>query len=144
MKSTNFMSPEIAIYTVVILYNAHPCTHSHLGILDKMHHQQSSIDALHGQMTSQLNIDPEVLSGVSCVVYVLILVVTCALFLLLQFISCKQTACPNYDCDDTSVSCCHGYHHLNLFCICVQVSQCHLAFLFVAFVRAAQFFRRYQ
>lgn len=54
---------------------------SHLGILDKMHHQQSSIDALHGQMTSQLNIDPEVLSG---------------------FISCKNTACPNYDCDDTS------------------------------------------
>ena len=42
--------------------------YSHLGILDKMHHQQSSIDALHGQMTSQLNIDPEVLSGVSYVV----------------------------------------------------------------------------
>ena len=37
---------------------------SHIGILDKMNNHQSDIDALHGQMTSQLNIDPEVLSGV--------------------------------------------------------------------------------
>ena len=45
-----------------------------------MHHQQSGIDALHGQMTSQLNIDPEVLSGVSCVVCVSHWLFLCALF----------------------------------------------------------------
>ena len=66
---------------VCVLFNSHPIyIHSHLGILDKMHHQQSSIDALHGQMTSQLNIDPALLSGVSCVMSVMLLViVTCLL-----------------------------------------------------------------
>ena len=33
-----------------------------------MNNHQSEIDALHGQMTSQLNIDPELLSGVSFVI----------------------------------------------------------------------------
>ena len=67
-----------------VLFNAHPVyIHSHLGILDKMHNQQSSIDALHGQMTSQLNIDPALLSGVSCVtsamLFVIVYLLTCSL-----------------------------------------------------------------
>ena len=33
-----------------------------------MNSHQSEIDALHGKMTSQLNIDPELLSGVSFVI----------------------------------------------------------------------------
>ena len=50
-----------------ITYSKQPLF-SHIGILDKMNNHQSDIDALHGQMTSQLNIDPELLSGVSYVV----------------------------------------------------------------------------
>ncbi|XP_065913236.1 heat shock factor protein 4-like isoform X2 [Dysidea avara] len=77
LDGNSYKMPDIGVGNDV-----HEITHdSHIGILDKMNNHQSDIDALHGQMTSQLNIDPELLSG---------------------FISCKNTVCPNYDCDDTS------------------------------------------